>query len=118
MGAVAQTEATGLLELEKAFNHVADRQARIEREVRKLSERQEVVEAFLQRSGDRAVSSTDTLVTVTKEDAMYGAAGAALGSAAVYVAAAQGLIAATPLNYTIGAVSGLATGVTFNRFRK
>ena len=115
MAAVAKQEVAGVEELERALSAMSDRVRIVEN--RQLA--QDALNARLREMGQNAVAQSEkSLLTVTKEDAIYGAVGGVAGVGVVYALSTQGIVALSPLNMAIGGVAGLAAGVGVNRFRQ
>jgi hypothetical protein len=115
MAAVAKAEVTGVEELEKALSAMSDRMRSIENR----QAAQDALNARLREAGQAAATRAEQgLFTVTKEDAIYGTVGGAVGVGTVYALSTQGIVALNPLNMTIGGAAGLAIGVGVSRFRQ
>lgn len=114
MATAAKAEVTGVEELERALSAMSDRMRTIENR----QAAQDALNARLREAGQAAATRVEQgLFTVTKEDAIYGTVGGAVGVGTVYALSTQEIVAFSPLNMAIGAATGLALGVGVNRFR-
>lgn len=115
MATAAKAEVTGVEELERALSAMSDRMRTIENR----QAAQDALNARLREAGQAAATRVEQgLFTVTKEDAIYGTVGGAVGVGTVYALSTQEIVAFSPLNMAIGAATGLALGVGVNRFRQ